>query len=143
MGRRPVLRCFASLTVLAALLVVVPSAGTSFANSVTPQNIVFQSSPENISTEAGDSQVSISWDAVTRQRWNDGSPETGLSIFGRDISWTRSINKSSEEYVHSVIVDDDGSILIVGETNGVLEGSNAGAFDAYVAKYSGKPQNCG
>ena len=137
MAKRPVLRCFVSLAVLAALLVVVPSAGTSFANSVTPQNIVSQSSPENISTEAGDSQVSISWDAVTRQRWNDGSPETGLSIFGRDISWTRSINKSSEEYVHSVIVDDDGSILIVGETNGVLEGSNAGAFDAYVAKYSG------
>jgi hypothetical protein len=51
------------------------------------------------------------------------------------ILWTRQFGTSSEDGGQSVVVDAYGNIYVSGWTEGNLDGSNAGAWDAFLAKF--------
>ncbi len=51
-----------------------------------------------------------------------------------NILWKKQIGSSGEEYCESLAIDENSNIYIAGYTYGVLDGTNAGAADAFVIK---------
>ncbi|AFY80093.1 Ig-like domain-containing protein [Oscillatoria acuminata] len=49
--------------------------------------------------------------------------------------WVKQLGSSSNDYSESITVDGAGNLYITGYTEGNLGGTNAGAYDAWVAKY--------
>jgi Beta-propeller repeat len=49
--------------------------------------------------------------------------------------WARQIGTSADDVSNSVAVDAAGNAYITGQTNGVLAGSSAGSYDAFLAKF--------
>jgi hypothetical protein len=49
---------------------------------------------------------------------------------------TRQLGTSSDEWGHGIALDGADSIFICGHTEGSIDGPNAGALDAFIAKYS-------
>jgi hypothetical protein len=49
--------------------------------------------------------------------------------------WTKQIGTASDDRSWSVAVDKAGNSYISGDTNGSLEGTNAGAYDAFLIKF--------
>jgi hypothetical protein len=68
---------------------------------------------------------------------NAGSGDAFVSKYDADgnLQWTRQFGTSGHEYSYSVSADALGNVYMSGHTPGSLEGTNAGAFDAYVRKY--------
>ena len=52
-----------------------------------------------------------------------------------NLLWTKQLGTSADDYSWSVAVDDSSNAFISGYTKGSLGGTNAGAEDAYLAKY--------
>lgn len=52
-----------------------------------------------------------------------------------DVVWTRQVGTSGSDAVVAVATDAAGNVVVAGTTTGALDGSNAGAFDAFVRKY--------
>jgi len=52
-----------------------------------------------------------------------------------DLQWTRQLGTSSADQSFGVSADGLGNVYISGETLGSLDGTNAGAGDAFVSKY--------
>jgi hypothetical protein len=52
-----------------------------------------------------------------------------------NVVWTRQFGTTDEDIASGVAVAVDGSVYVAGETEGGLEGSIAGGFDAFVRKY--------
>jgi hypothetical protein len=50
--------------------------------------------------------------------------------------WIQQFGSSNREFNPHLAVDGAGNVYITGSTNGSLEGTNAGGFDAWVAKYN-------
>ena len=63
-------------------------------------------------------------DAYVRKYDPDGS-----------VVWTRQFGTSSDDTAGAVAVDGSGNVLVSGDTQGSLEGANAGLTDAFVRKY--------
>ncbi|MBK8412670.1 MAG: hypothetical protein IPL19_32425 [Sandaracinaceae bacterium] len=70
----------------------------------------------------------------------------GASLGGRDayvrkydsagaVLWTRQFGTALMDTAHSVAVDDEGAVIVVGDTFGQLDGTASGNQDAYVRKY--------
>lgn len=53
-----------------------------------------------------------------------------------EVQWWRQLGSAGDEVVNSMAVTDAGDVYIAGATSGVLEGTNAGADDFFVAKYN-------
>ena len=51
------------------------------------------------------------------------------------VLWTRQFGTAGIDAAFSVSVGSDGSVLVAGDTQGNLGGTEAGAADAYVRKY--------
>jgi hypothetical protein len=49
--------------------------------------------------------------------------------------WTKQLGTSSSDQATSVAIDSNNNVYITGHTEGDLGGSNAGSFDAFLAKY--------
>lgn len=49
--------------------------------------------------------------------------------------WVKQLGTSEEDKAWGIAASDSGNVYITGRTKGALEGSNAGSFDAWVAKY--------
>ncbi|MFH1549130.1 MAG: SBBP repeat-containing protein, partial [Planctomycetota bacterium] len=68
---------------------------------------------------------------------------TGVSLTGAayaaetpyGLAWTRQLGTSSDDRSLSVAIDGSGNAYISGYTYGSLGGTNAGGFDAFLAKY--------
>ena len=52
-----------------------------------------------------------------------------------NLAWTQQLGTSSSEHSNSVAVDSFDNVYITGSTGGVLGGTNAGSYDAFLAKY--------
>jgi len=52
-----------------------------------------------------------------------------------NLAWVRQLGTSSYDYNTGIAVDATGNIFISGNTQGSLDGSNAGGLDAFLAKY--------
>jgi len=68
-----------------------------------------------------------------------GSCDAFISKYKSDGSkeWTRHLGSDSSDSARSVATASDGSIYIVGETQGNLDGqSNNGTWDAFLSKYN-------
>ena len=52
------------------------------------------------------------------------------------VSWSRQIGGPGVEFSFGVAADKSGNAIIVGDTDGVVTGSNLGGQDAWVVKYS-------
>jgi len=50
-------------------------------------------------------------------------------------AWSRQLGTTSDDISRSVTVDGAGNIFISGRTKGSLSGTNAGGYDAFLAKY--------
>lgn len=65
----------------------------------------------------------------------DGASATAsIAVSVTDILWTRQFGTSSGDSGGGVAVGGSGSVLVAGSTSGSLEGTNAGAQDAFVRK---------
>ena len=53
-----------------------------------------------------------------------------------NILWTKQIGSSQMDYCFSVAMDRSGNAYISGATYGNIFGTNAGSYDAYLAKYN-------
>ena len=54
---------------------------------------------------------------------------TGIKV------WTRQLGTTGEDIAYRVAIDSNNNVYITGYTQGSLHGSNAGSFDAFLAKY--------
>ena len=52
--------------------------------------------------------------------------------------WIEQLGTSSAERAYGIAVDGSGNVYVAGSTSGALEGSNAGSYDAWLAKYDAK-----
>jgi hypothetical protein len=52
------------------------------------------------------------------------------------VTWSRQIGGSGVDFAFGVCTDHSGNAMIVGDTDGVVTGSNLGGQDAWIAKYS-------
>ena len=52
-----------------------------------------------------------------------------------DVAWMRQLGTSASDFSYSVAVDSSGNAFISGITDGNLGGTNAGGYDAFLAKY--------
>ncbi len=53
-----------------------------------------------------------------------------------NVLWTRQFGTNFTEEANGVAIDNSNNILVVGYTDGSLEGTNAGGQDAFIRKYS-------
>ena len=54
-----------------------------------------------------------------------------------DVRWTRQFGTSGLDIGAGIATDAGGNVYVAGYTAGVLEGANAGGFDAFVRSYDG------
>ena len=52
-----------------------------------------------------------------------------------DVQWTRQFGTDASDKAHGAAADGSGNVFVCGHTEGVLHNYNAGAEDAFVAKY--------
>lgn len=52
------------------------------------------------------------------------------------VAWVRQLGTPFYDFAFGVSADGLGNVFITGSTSGVLDGANAGDFDAYVSKYN-------
>ena len=75
---------------------------------------------------------------------NAGGNDTWIAKYDSDGNqlWLEQLGTAGEDNSYGVATDGSGNIYIAGGTTGDLEGSNAGDYDAWVAKYNseGKQQ---
>ena len=71
-----------------------------------------------------------------------GGPNAGLNDAfvakfdaGGNLQWTRQLGTAGDEASVGCSADSEGNVYISGFTNGDLAGTNAGNYDAFVAKY--------
>ncbi len=69
---------------------------------------------------------------------NAGSSDAFIRKFssGGEVLWTKQFGTSDFDTAAAVEIDSLNNILIVGNTFGVLDGSNAGGDDAFIRKYN-------
>jgi hypothetical protein len=71
----------------------------------------------------------------------DGSFAGGWDVFVRSydadgaLRWTRQFGTAGNDSVYGVGTDANGNLYVVGFTAGVLDGSSAGGFDAFLRAY--------
>ncbi len=72
------------------------------------------------------------------QGTNAGGSDAFVSKYNSSgtLLWTKQLGTSSFDYSYGVSADGLGNVYISGETDGDLEGSNAGSTDAFVSKYN-------
>jgi hypothetical protein len=58
------------------------------------------------------------------------------STYGQMNEWTRQFGTSNNDISFGVSADGLGNVYISGETDGNLEGTRAGSFDAFITKYN-------
>ncbi len=67
---------------------------------------------------------------------NAGATDAFLSKYDHgNLVWTRQLGTPTWDASSGVSADGLGNVYICGETDGALDGSNAGGLDAFVAKY--------
>ncbi|MBD1915162.1 MULTISPECIES: SBBP repeat-containing protein [Cyanophyceae] len=68
---------------------------------------------------------------------NAGSFDAYLAKFDDqgNLLWTEQFGTSDDDQAYSLYIDKNDNIFIGGYTDGSLGGSNAGSFDAWIAKY--------
>jgi Beta-propeller repeat/Bacterial pre-peptidase C-terminal domain len=103
---------------------------------------------KQLGTNARDSSFGVSFDSNGNVYITGGS-EGGLggnSALGVDawlakysatgnLLWSKKLGTSGFDVSNDVVVDSAGNVYITGLTDGVLEGTNAGEVDAWIAKY--------
>jgi hypothetical protein len=59
-----------------------------------------------------------------------------------NLAWTRQFGSESDEFAADISADLLGNVYITGATSGAVSGTNAGIYDAFIAKYdnAGNPQ---
>jgi len=69
---------------------------------------------------------------------NAGSYDAFVRKYGPngDTLWTRQLGTTADDQALDVATDASGNIIITGYTEGSLEGTNAGASDAFVRKFT-------
>ena len=69
---------------------------------------------------------------------NAGSYDAFVRKYGPngDTLWTRQLGTTADGQALDVATDASGNIIITGYTEGSLEGTNAGASDAFVRKFT-------
>src|SRR4029453_9810759 len=67
---------------------------------------------------------------------NAGSSDVFAAKYDRDgnVQWIRQLGTAASDKAHGLDVLADGSMYIVGETNGSFGGASAGDADLFVAK---------
>ena len=69
---------------------------------------------------------------------NSGYTDAFISKFDSSGSneWTRLLGSESDDYAYGVIIGNDDSVYITGDTNGDLDGQiNNGEFDVFISKF--------
>jgi hypothetical protein len=51
------------------------------------------------------------------------------------------MGSNADDNARCVAAIDDGSVYIAGQTRGGIDGTNAGAFDVFVAKFADRPSD--
>ena len=72
---------------------------------------------------------------------NAGGNDAFLSKYdsGGNLQWTQQLGTSASDYSYSVAIDSSGNAFISGFTTGSLDGTNAGAYDAFLVKFEAPP----
>jgi len=73
---------------------------------------------------------------------NQGSLDAFVTRFDATgtLSWSKQFGTTGTDYGNGIAIDGSGNIYVGGDTTGVLGKSNAGYFDAYLAKLSLIPE---
>ncbi|HEY9824141.1 MAG TPA: SBBP repeat-containing protein, partial [Stenomitos sp.] len=69
---------------------------------------------------------------------NQGYRDVWVAKYSPDgtLVWVKQLGTPGADYSYDVATDSNGNVFISGRTNGALEGTYKGQFDAWVAKYS-------
>ena len=70
-----------------------------------------------------------------------GSVDAFLAKYNSDgtVEWTKQLGTSSYDQANGVAIDSNNNVYITGYTDGSLDGSNAGSYDVFLAKYAPPP----
>lgn len=79
----------------------------------------------------------IGWTLGNLGGTNAGSYDAWIAKYdgSGNQAWIRQFGTSGDDEAFGVAVDPNDNIFVTGYTNGSLEGTNAGSYDAWVAKY--------
>ncbi|HTQ40002.1 MAG TPA: SBBP repeat-containing protein [Pirellulales bacterium] len=72
---------------------------------------------------------------------NVGGYDAFLSEFNAagNLQWTQQLGSPGNDFATSVSVDGFGHVFVAGDTTGSLGGTNAGSYDAWLARFSPVP----
>lgn len=91
----------------------------------------------DVRTDSVENVYTAGWTLGNLDGTNAGSYDAYLTKFDDqgNLLWTEQFGGTGDDEAYSLYIDQSDNIFIAGYTDGDLAGSNAGAFDAWVAKY--------
>jgi hypothetical protein len=74
---------------------------------------------------------------------NEGGYDAFLAAYDSagNRTWIDQMGSDADVNARCVAAIDDGSVYIAGQTRGGIDGTNAGAFDVFVAKFADRPSD--
>ena len=90
-----------------------------------------------VAVDASDNVIIAGYTKGALEGDNAGGEDVFVRKYDADgaVVWTRQFGTANRDLAVAVAVDAAGAILVGGSTNGVLGGSAAGLWDAFVRKY--------
>ncbi len=69
---------------------------------------------------------------------NSGGSDAFIAVYSNDgkVLWTRQLGSPANDEALGLVADAQGNLYVSGTSEGALDGVNAGASDAFIAKYS-------
>jgi hypothetical protein len=90
-----------------------------------------------VETDSQNNVYTTGWTLGSLGGSNAGSFDAYITKFDNagNEQWIRQFGTSEDDEARDVFIDADNNLYVTGYTRGALGGSNAGSFDAWVAKY--------
>jgi hypothetical protein len=90
-----------------------------------------------IATDANGNTTTTGYTNGALEGSNAGNADAFIRSYDRDgnLRWTRQLGTSSDDVANEIATDASGNLYITGYTQGPLEGSNAGGWDAFIRSY--------
>lgn len=91
----------------------------------------------DVRTDSAENVYTAGWTLGNLEGTNAGSYDAYLTKFNEqgDLQWVEQFGSAGDDEAYSLFIDESDNLFVAGYTNGNLGGTNAGSFDAWLARY--------